>query len=212
MQLEQQQTFEIKGPQLEIFGEIESKLPAPAKKRPTAALFLAALALVSVVGIGGAKLKGQYNAVQAVYTQIDAYNHGIQPALAGQADAAASLLRVAQGVLGQDDANCAALAAALDTWNATPQTPAAQCKASLTLNTTLNTVYTAARAVADSAKTSQMDGLYDEFTSNRFNVDVYVSEDYTPAAERYNRTASGFPAGLIGTLWGAGQAELYTAQ
>ena len=37
MQLEQQETFEIKSPQLEVFGQVESKLPAPAKKRPFAA-------------------------------------------------------------------------------------------------------------------------------------------------------------------------------
>ena len=59
MQLEQQESFEIKGPQLEVFGEVETKLPAPAKKRPTALAVLVAAALVSVLGIGGAQLKGQ---------------------------------------------------------------------------------------------------------------------------------------------------------
>ena len=37
MQLEQQESFTIHGPQLEILGEVETKLPAPAKKRPVAA-------------------------------------------------------------------------------------------------------------------------------------------------------------------------------
>ena len=36
MQLEQQENFTIHGPQLEILGEVETKLPAPAKKRGTA--------------------------------------------------------------------------------------------------------------------------------------------------------------------------------
>ena len=45
MQLEQQETFEIKSPQLEVFGQVESKLPAPAKKRPFAAGFLAVMVL-----------------------------------------------------------------------------------------------------------------------------------------------------------------------
>ena len=58
MQLEQQETFTIQGPQLEVFGQIESRLPVPAKKRPVAALVLAGLALVSVFGIGGARLQG----------------------------------------------------------------------------------------------------------------------------------------------------------
>lgn len=46
MQLEQQESFEIKGPQLEVFGEVETKLPTPAKKRPTALAVLVAAALV----------------------------------------------------------------------------------------------------------------------------------------------------------------------
>lgn len=50
MQLEQQETFRIEGPQLEVFGQVESKLPAPAKKRPAAALALVLLAAVSVFG------------------------------------------------------------------------------------------------------------------------------------------------------------------
>ena len=58
MQLEQQESFTISGPQLEVFGQVETNLPAPAKKRSTASVFLVVLALLSVFGIGGAKLKG----------------------------------------------------------------------------------------------------------------------------------------------------------
>ena len=60
MQLEQQETFEIKSPQLEVFGQVESKLPAPAKKRPFAAGFLAVMVLVSVFGIGGCWARKQW--------------------------------------------------------------------------------------------------------------------------------------------------------
>ena len=68
MQLEQQETFEIKSPQLEVFGQVESKLPAPAKKRPFAAGFLAVMVLVSVFGIGGVQLKSRYHNVAEIYT------------------------------------------------------------------------------------------------------------------------------------------------
>ena len=79
MQLEQQETFVIHGPQLEVFGELETKLPAPAKKRPVAALALAALALASVFGIGGARLKGLRSSTARIYTtQQDEYGHSIQ--------------------------------------------------------------------------------------------------------------------------------------
>ena len=58
MQLEQQETFAIHGPQLEVLGEVETKLPAPAKKRSTASLVLFARALLSFFYIGVSKLNG----------------------------------------------------------------------------------------------------------------------------------------------------------
>lgn len=101
MQLEQQETFTIHGPQLEILGEIETKLPQPAKKRPVAALVLVGLTLVSVVGIGGARLAGLRSSTARVYSaQQDEYGHSIQGDFATGADAAASLIRVAGNVLG----------------------------------------------------------------------------------------------------------------
>ena len=42
MQLQEQETFTISGPQLAVLGAAESRLPAPARKKPAAALFLAA--------------------------------------------------------------------------------------------------------------------------------------------------------------------------
>ena len=51
MQLEQQESFEIKGPQLEVFGEAETRLPAAAKKRPAALAVLAVAIVASVLGI-----------------------------------------------------------------------------------------------------------------------------------------------------------------
>ena len=93
MQLEQQETFTIHGPQLEVLGEVESKLPAPAKKRSTASVVLVALALVSVFGIGGAKLKGKYNDTAKIYTAI-AFDSG---GVASGPMTAAFLLPQAQG-------------------------------------------------------------------------------------------------------------------
>ena len=93
MQLEQQETFTIHGPQLEVLGEVESKLPAPAKKRSTASVVLVALVLVSVFGIGGAKLKGKYNDTAKLYTAI-AFDAG---GVASGPMTATFLLPLAQG-------------------------------------------------------------------------------------------------------------------
>ena len=91
MQLEQQESFEIKGPQLEVFGEAETRLPAAATKRPAALAVLAVAIVASVLGIGGAQLKGQWRETSEIYTsQIDDYGNGIQQDFSNQADAAAS--------------------------------------------------------------------------------------------------------------------------
>ena len=127
MQLEQQENFTIHGPQLEILGEVETKLPAPAKKRGTASIVLVALALVSVLGIGGAKLKGVYRETAEIYTSAqDEYGHSIQGDFEAQADAAANLIKQAGYV---DSTPAAALQEAEDalaTWNDTDDSPAVQ--------------------------------------------------------------------------------------
>ena len=118
MQLEQQESFEIKGPQLEVFGEAETRLPAAAKKRPAALAVLAVAIVASVLGIGGAQLKGQWRETSEIYTsQIDDYGNGIQQDFSNQADAAASLIRIASAVVGTDDADLQAAQTALDNWN-----------------------------------------------------------------------------------------------
>jgi len=93
MQLEQQETFEIKSPQLEVFGQVESKLPAPAKKRPFAAGFLAVMVLVSVFGIGGVQLKSRYRNVAEIYTsEVDKHGNSIQGDFTTLTDTAANLI------------------------------------------------------------------------------------------------------------------------
>ena len=88
MQLQEQETFTISGPQLAVLGAAESRLPAPARKKPAAALFLAALALVSVFGLGGLKMQGRCRQVRAAFSAADEYGNSIVQDLAAQADAA----------------------------------------------------------------------------------------------------------------------------
>ena len=141
MQLEQQENFTIHGPQLEILGEVETKLPAPAKKRGTASIVLVALALVSVLGIGGAKLKGVYRETAEIYTSAqDEYGHSIQGDFEAQADAAANLIKQAGYV---DSTPAAALQEAEDalaTWNDTDDSPAVQYAANRRLYNAVDTL------------------------------------------------------------------------
>lgn len=203
MQLEQQETFVIHGPQLEVLGTAESKLPAPLKKRGTAAAVLAALALVSVFGIGGARLKGLHDKTAALYTAAqDKYGHSIQGDFAAQADAAANLIRVAGRTLGQGDASVQAAQAALDAWNAQGDAdPAQQYALNRTLAGAVDLVYTAAADTAAQEK-GQLDDLYDSFTSAQATVERAAAA-YNEQAQAYNQTAGGFPAVVLAGLWGA---------
>lgn len=208
MQLEQQQTFRIEGPQLEVLGEVETRLPAPMKKRPTAVLALVLAAVVAIFGVGGAKLKGERGRVQALYTATNAHGQGMANDLALRADAAANLIRLCGQVLGEDDPAVQAAQQALDAWNATDSgSPADQFAA----NTALGGAVTAIYQQTDAAHglTEAIEGQYTEFLSRQDIILRTAANEYNPAAREYNSTVSGFPANLIGALWGAGEVELF---
>lgn len=211
MQLEQQESFEIKGPQLEVFGEVETKLPAPAKKRPTALAVLVAAALVSVLGIGGAQLKGQWRETSEIYTnQIDEYGNGIQQDFSSQADAAASLIRIAGAVVGEQDADLQAAQTALENWNAAADRQNANEQYTLNqqLYTAIDTLYTAAADEADSKAKGQLTDLYDSFVSSQMILDRETAA-YNQQADAYLKLTRGFPGGVQAALWGVGDIPTF---
>ena len=211
MQLEQQESFEIKGPQLEVFGEVETKLPAPAKKRPTALAVLVAAALVSVLGIGGAQLKGQWRETSEIYTnQIDEYGNGIQQDFSSQAYAAASLIRIAGVVVGEQDADLQAAQTALENWNKAADRKNANEQYTLNqqLYTAIDTLYTAAADEADSKAKGQLTDLYDSLVSSQMILDRETAA-YNQQADAYLKLTRGFPGGVQAALWGVGDIPTF---
>lgn len=211
MQLEQQESFEIKGPQLEVFGEVETKLPTPAKKRPTALAVLVAAALVSVLGIGGAQLKGQWRETSEIYTnQIDEYGNGIQQDFSSQADAAASLIRIAGAVVGEQDADLQAAQTALENWNKAADRKNANEQYTLNrqLYTAIDTLYTAAADEADSKAKGQLTDLYDSFVSSQMILDRETAA-YNQQTDAYLKLTRGFPGGVQAALWGVGDIPTF---
>ena len=209
MQLQQQESFRIEGPQLEVLGEAESKLPTPMKRRPTALLAIVLAAAVAVFGIGGARLKGEQGRVQALYTATNEYGSGMTGDLALRADAAANLIRLCGQALGADDATVQAAQAALDGWNATAAAggPADQFAANNALGGAVTAMYQQTDDAG--AVTEAIDGQYTEFLSRQDIILRAAANDYNPAAQEYNDTVSGFPANIIGRLWGAGEVQLF---
>ena len=210
MQLEQQESFVIQGPQLEVLGEAESKLPAPARRRPFANLVLGVAILVSVFGIGGAQLKGQQSAVLRQYTAANEYNQGIQNDMAALADASASFINIAGTACGEDTVREAR--AALDAWNAAASDPASQYVAEHRLYNAVDGVYnTYVREHALSADAKdRLEQLYATILSAQATIDR-AGGAYNQAARAYNATAGSFPANLVGALWGAGSVPEFSA-
>ena len=213
MQLEQQESFTIHGPQLEILGEVETKLPAPAKKRPVAAGVLALCVLVSVFGIGGSALKSQYRAVCDTYTATDKYGHGIQQDFDTQADAAANLIRLCEPVLGSDNDAVFSANAALDAWNTSAQEngaqPPVQYAANKQLYSAVDALYAEGSAKADSNAKRQMDTQYDAFVSAQATIERAAAA-YNQQADAYNKQAAVFPANVISGLWGVGEVPSFS--
>ena len=203
-----------------MFGQVESKLPAPAKKRPFAAGFLAVMVLVSVFGIGGVQLKSRYRNVAEIYTsEVDKHGNSIQGDFTTLTDTAANLMRACQKVLGEADSNLlyqivsrTTVADLLDQWQDTAIAPAAQYAVIHQLDNAVDAMYTAAKAKATDDALDQINSLDASYVSTQSILQREIAQNYTTAAQSYNTMASGFPANVIGTLWGAGQVELYAAQ
>ena len=206
MQLEQQENFTIHGPQLEILGEIETKLPAPAKKRGTASIVLAALALVSVLGIGGAKLKGVYRETAEIYTSAqDEYGHSIQ------GDFAANLIKQAGYVDSTPAASLQEAEDALATWNDTDDSPAVQYAANRRLYNAVDTLYASLNNKVDDTTQRALDDQYNAFVSAQATIER-AANVYNLWVEDYEKTVSQFPANLISGLWGAQAPERFATK
>ena len=132
---------------------------------------LVALALVSVFGIGGAKLKGKYNDTAKLYTAIDKYNNSIQSDFGTQVDAAANLIKQV-GYL--ENAPTEALQdarVALEVWNNTAADPAAQYNANRDLYNAVDALYAAVNNKVDASTQQAINNQYNAFVSAQATIE-----------------------------------------
>lgn len=210
MEMQLQETYAVTGSQLEILGEVESKLPEPARKKPVAALFLAAMVLAATFGLGGMKMNAAYRKAYAVYTGTNSYNQGIQNDFVTAADAAASMIRQCEGVRSTEKVQAAQ--AALNAWNSRGKNagPAEEYRLNRDLYLAVELLYNEPVVQPDEAKESGIRQLHSTFTSAEATIDRAAAKEYNPAAEAYNKSAEGFPASLIGKLWGIDSLETFS--
>ena len=199
-------------------ASLEKALPAPLKVQAAALAVALALGVVGVVGIGGAKLAAQYRTVEnslSTGAAADAESGGgntVLAQLAARGSTAETVVTAGAQQLGDDDSYVKAAQAALET------AQAAYASAGIK---NLGEVYD-----ADAALAAALDALYAQMQAKAanpmkmgaaqtaysgFNSAGRILSDlsYNALAQSYNEAASGFPANLLGALWGCGKAELY---
>lgn len=205
MQLEQQENFTIHGPQLEILGEVETKLPTPAKKHGTASIVLVALALVSVLGIGGAKLKGVESRAVSSYSAMCTTNSGRTDA-GRLAQAANDVVTGAGQILGEDNDLVRQAQQAVNAYvgDISRTAPTVQSE----MVSAVELAYKTAQATTDKENRKEMDLAHDEFVSyQNIIVREYLTE-YNKCAAILDSTA--FPTAQLGALWGVNTLPRFT--
>lgn len=195
---------------------LENALPKALRTRAVAGLLCAVMAVGSVAGIGGAKLAAQSRDVVNSYTTGIAedvkYNEELTVAkqLTARENAAANILTSAGNVLGTNGAEYTAAKAALEAFQqsrAEGFAPARQYAANEALGAAVDMLYNAMKLQApESEKMGTVQNQYSAFNQAQR---MLGSLGYNAAAQAYNRTAEGFPAGLIAVLWGIGEVELF---
>lgn len=214
------------GPQLEVLGQAESRLPAPLKKRGTAWAAALALALVSVLLVGGLKLKGQYNSVLQMYESgrgPDGLAYNITAYLQKEQDAAANIITVAEQLIDSEDASLKNAQEALVMLEESRKNggPSDQFQANSALKQSIDLLYQNLQLKRKEAGTNAdlYDSLQTQWSAFLSNVDyidhiangptIEGTKAYNDVANEYNQTVSSFPAQWLSMVWGCGEVELF---
>lgn len=192
---------------LPALGKAEGRLPAPLRRPLTARTVALALALVAVVGLGGGKLAAKAADTAALYERgMRGDGVSIASDLTARANAAANILTLGEGLLGQEDALVAGARAALDDLNAA-EGPAARYEANARLASAVDALYQQLAPKAEQAgKADMLQTQWSEFLSRQ---DIIRHDGYNEAAQAFNETLRGFPAVLLGRIWQIEEVELF---
>jgi hypothetical protein len=205
-------------PAQQKLAALEQKLPAALKNSAAALAVLILVAAVGIFGIGGAKLHSRYAAVQSAITTgaADDTSYGgdytVAAQLSARAAAAQSVVSAGSEQLGADDSYVTAAQQALDAATAAYAGADASSLADVydadaALEAALDALYAQMQAAAaDPMKMGAAQTAYSSFNSAGR---IVSNLSYNALAQSYNEAASGFPANVIGALWGCGKAELF---
>ena len=193
---------------------LEQALPAALAKRGTALVLSVVVMLAAFFGLGGAKLRSRYNEARQWYTTGVAADNGytLSEELTTRANTAANIITTGGNTLGADSAEVLAAQDALtvfqndlDGLNAGKTRMHAVYQDNTALGAAIDQLYAKLQEqAADPMKMGAVQGQYGQFNSAGT---ILGSLQYNNAVYDYQNDTGGFPASVLGGLFGVQEVE-----
>lgn len=187
---------------------LEQKLPAALATRAAALALSAVIMAASFVGFGGSKLRTKYNEARQWYTTGVTADSGynLNEELTTRLNTAANVITTATSTLGADSPELQAAQKALEDFESCKQIADggigmhALYLANEELGTAIDQLYAKLQEQAvDPMKMGAVQGQYGQFNSAGTIIGTL---QYNAAVYEYQNQVGGFPANLLGGLFG----------
>ncbi len=208
---------------------LEKALPAALGKQAVAVALCIVVMLACFFGFGGAKLRAKYDTVKNGFTTGVAADSGytLNEELTTRLNTAANIITTASNTLGADSTEVQTAQAALDDFTALlaaiqsggksqaqtslpyyqGSTMHAMYQANETLGTAIGQLYAKLQEqAADPMKMGAVQGQYSQFNSAQT---IISNLHYNDAVQSYQKDVGGFPASVLGKLFGIQEVELF---
>ena len=193
---------------------LEKALPAALAKQGTALVLSVVVMLAAFVGFGGAKVRGKYNEARQWFTTgVSADNgYALSEELTTRANTAANIITTGANTLGADSAEVLAAQDALtvfqndlDGLNAGKTRMHAVYQDNTALGAAIDQLYAKLQEqAADPMKMGAVQGQYGQFNSAGT---IIGNLQYNDAVYEYQNDVGGFPASMLGRLFGLQEVE-----
>ena len=210
-------------------ASLEKALPAALGKQAVAVALCIVVMLGCFIGFGGAKLRAKYDTVKNGFTTGVAADSGytLNEELTTRLNTAANIITTASNTLGADSTEVQTAQAALDDFTALlaaiqsggksqaqtslpyyqGSTMHAMYQANETLGTAISQLYAKLQEqAADPMKMGAVQGQYSQFNSAQT---IISNLHYNDAVQSYQKDVGGFPASVLGKLFGIQEVELF---
>ena len=193
---------------------LEAALPAALRTQGAALALSVVVMLAAFVGFGGAKLRGKYNEARQWYTVGVAADNGytLSEELTTRANTAANVITTGSNTLGADNAEVLAAQDALTVFNndlnglnAGKTRMHVLYEDNEALGAAIDQLYAKLQEqAADPMKMGAVQGQYGQFNS----ADTIIGNlSYNQAVYDYQNEVGGFPANVLGGLFGVREVE-----